>query len=175
MTEKLTALLAMEQSIERFLASLDGVTAEAYLAEPASGGWSLAQNAEHITVVVRGVERLLSTRILQQPLATDDPSRRVTDADLPRLLANRAVTIVAPESVRPKGRWTMRDEMATALRTSVAGLRAWAMATDADLRAFGAPHPIFGPLDGIQWIQFLAVHTDRHAAQAAEIRRTVTR
>jgi hypothetical protein len=172
--EKGLALSALERSIREFLATMDGVTPELYLVSPGPGRWTLAENAEHVTVVIRGVERLLSTRLLQQPIDAGDPSGRMQDADLPRLLADRSRAIDAPDLVRPKGRWTAREEMAAALEATTAGIVAWAGQTSADLRAFGARHPILGPLDGMQWLQFLSVHTDRHARQAEEIRTAVS-
>jgi hypothetical protein len=170
MTELEKALNALSRSTEEFLATMEGVTAAQYLAAPAPGRWCLADNAEHTTVVIRGVERLLTTRLLQQPLAADDPARRVRDADLAAFLADRALAIDAPEMVRPRGRWTTRGDMAAVLGASTDGLINWARATNANLRDFGAPHPLLGQLDGMQWIRFLALHTDRHAKQAEEIR-----
>ena len=45
----------------------------------------------------------------------------------------------------------------------------FARATDADLRALVVPHPALGELDGVQWLLFVAYHTDRHAAQLGEL------
>lgn len=170
MSEKDLSLEALTRSVREFLRTMEPVGPEQYLASPGPGRWSLAENAEHTTVVIRGAERILTTRLLQQPLAVDDPARRVRDADLPAALANRMRALDAPEFVRPKGRWTTRDEMTRAMETATAGIVSWAQGTTADLRAFGLPHPIFGPLDGIQWITFLVLHTDRHTTQAREIK-----
>jgi hypothetical protein len=169
------ALEAVGRAAENFLATMEGVTAEQYVTRPRPESWSLAENAEHTTVVIRGIERLFAVKLLDQPLPPNDPSRRMSDSDLHRLMADRTKAITAPERVNPKGRWTVREDMAIALRTSVSGLTSWAPGTPADLRALGAPHPFFGPLDGVQWILFLGLHTDRHARHAEEIRRAVTR
>jgi hypothetical protein len=169
MSEKDDALVSLAGAADGFIAAMRGVRPADYLQSPSPGRWSLAQNAEHTTVVIRGVERLFTTRLLAQPLATDDPARRIRDADLPRLLENRERAIDAPEMVRPKSRWTTFEEMAEALRTTVRGLSEWGMGVTADLRGYGYPHPLFGPMDGIQWLRFLAIHTDRHARQAEEI------
>jgi hypothetical protein len=170
MNETELALAALAKATVDFLATMDGVGAEEYLVSPGPGRWSLAENAEHTTVVIRGAERFLTTRLLHQPLAAGDPSRRVQDADLLKFFTDRTRSLDAPEFVRPKGRWTNREEMTSAIRAATSGIVAWVRETPADLRAFGLPHPIFGPLDGIQWINFLALHTDRHAKQALEIR-----
>lgn len=175
MTELEQVLDAFSRSTDRFLATMDGVSDAQYLAVPAPSRWSLADNAEHATVVVRGTERLLDTRLLLQPLAADAGARRVSDAEVKDFLGDRARAISAPAMVRPKGRWPVRDDMAAALRTATQGIVTWARASSADLRGFGAPHPLLGPLDGVQWILFLALHSNRHAEQAEEIRRELER
>jgi hypothetical protein len=165
------ALRELDRATAEFLATMEGVAASDYLASPGAGRWSLAENAEHTTVVIRGVERLFSTRLLSQPMA--DTDRQLGDADLSGLLINRAQPIQAPEMVRPKGRWTTREEMAAALNATTEGIISWSRGAPVDLRAYGAPHPLIGPLDGVQWLLFLGLHTDRHARQAEEIRRAV--
>jgi hypothetical protein len=172
MTELEHALRELARSTADFLATMEGVAAPEYVASPGPGRWSLAENAEHTTVVIRGVERLFSTRLLSQPIA--DTDRRLQDADLARWLPDRSRQVPAPEMVRPKGRWTTREEMATALIATTEGISVWSRGIPADLRAFGAPHPLLGPLDGVQWLLFLGLHTDRHARQSEEIRRTVS-
>lgn len=173
MTELEHALRELARSTADFLATMEGVATTEYLASPGPGRWSLAENAEHTTVVIRGVERLFSTRLLSQPIA--DADRRLQDADLARWLPDRSRQVPAPEMVRPKGRWTTREEMATALIATTEGISAWSRGVPADLRAFGAPHPLLGSLDGVQWLLFLGLHTDRHARQAEEIREAVRR
>lgn len=64
--------------------------------------------------------------------------------------------------------------MAAELRASHERLWRWVRETPEDLHRFVAPHPILGPLDGILWIRFLAVHTKRHSKQAEEIRSEVS-
>jgi hypothetical protein len=170
-TELDDALRELARSTHAFLATMEGVTAPDYLASPGPGRWSLAENAEHTTVVIRGVERLFSTRLLNQPMAGAE--RRVTDADLSRFLPDRGRQVQAPEMVLPKGRWTTREDMAAALTATTEGISNWSRGAPADLRDYGAPHPVLGPLDGIQWLLFLGLHTDRHARQAEEIRKVV--
>ena len=106
MTELDHALRELARSTTDFLATMEGVAAQDYLASPGPGRWSLAENAEHTTVVIRGVERLFSTRLLSQPIA--DTDRRVRDADLSRFLPNRGLQVQAPQIVLPKGRWATR-------------------------------------------------------------------
>jgi hypothetical protein len=40
-----------------------------------------------------------------------------------------------------------------------------------DLRGVAVPHPVFGLLDGVQWLFFAAAHTERHRAQLIGLKR----
>lgn len=170
-TSELEATLAgLAASTSDFIAGLDGVTAAEWGAHPIPDRWSLSETAEHTAVVLRGIERLCTTRMLAMPLAADDPARRVRDGDTVRLMADRRRAVPAPEMVMPKGRWATREEFARDFTAASEGLIAWAREHAGVLRAVGAPHPVFGPMDGMQWLEFVAAHTNRHAEQIEELR-----
>ena len=171
MTDTDQTLDALAASTRDFLAALDGLSAEGWIYRPSAEAWSISETAEHTAVVLRGVERLCTTKMLTMPLAPDDPARRVRDGDLARVLADRSRAFEAPEMVKPKGRWATREEFAAAFSASSESLIEWARKHAAVLRSVGAPHPIFGPIDGVQWLEFLAAHTGRHAIQVEEVRR----
>lgn len=171
MTDTRETLAALAASTSGFLAALDGLSAGQWNHRPAPGRWSIGETAEHTAVVLRSVERLCTTKILAMPLAAGDPARRMRDGDLARLLADRARAIEAPEMVRPKGRWATREEFTVAFTAASDGLVAWARTCTIDLRTIGAPHPLLGSLDALQWIEFASAHTERHAKQVEDIRR----
>lgn len=170
MTNDLNEILtALNLSSRRFLAVLDGITEDQWEYRPVPDRWSVAETAEHTGVVLRGIERLCTTRMLQMPLAADDPARRMRDGDATRLMADRSRAVVAPEMVRPKGRWATRAAFTADFLNSTDGLIAWARGCTVDLRSIGAPHPVLGALDALQWLEFVAAHTNRHARQIEEI------
>jgi hypothetical protein len=171
MSDLTTILADLAASTRDFIAALDGVTAAEWDAHPLPGRWSVGETAEHTAVVLHGIERLCSTRMLAMPLAADDPSRRVQDGELVRRMGDRIRALTAPDMVKPKGRWATREELIRDFAASSDALIAWAREHSSVLRTIGAPHPIFGPLDAVQWLEFLAAHTNRHAQQVAEIRR----
>ncbi len=168
----LTAVLsALGASTHGFVATLDGLSTEHWGYRTAPERWSISDTAEHTAVVLRGVERLCATKILAMPLAADDPSRRVRDGDATRQMADRGRPLPAPELVKPKGRWPTREEFIADFVGYSDGLIGWARSCPVNLRSIGAPHPLFGPLDALQWLEFLAAHANRHAEQVQEIRR----
>jgi DinB superfamily len=157
-------------STRDFIAALEGVTAAEWHAHPEPGRWSIGETAEHTGVVLRGVERLCTNRLLGMPLESSGSGSRISDADIGRLLADRSRTIEAPDMVKPKGRWPTREEFTAVFTTSTEGLIGWARTHAEELRSVGAPHPVLGLLDGLQWVKFVAVHTNRHAKQVEELR-----
>jgi hypothetical protein len=171
MTELDQVLASLAASTRGFLETLGGLPQEQWNYRAAPEQWSVAETAEHTAVVLRGIERLCATKILAMPLAADDPARRMRDGDLPRIMADRSRLIEAPDMVRPKGRYATPAEFREAITASTEGLIAWAREHAAVLRTVGAPHPIFGPIDAVQWLEFLAAHTERHARQVEEVRR----
>ncbi len=42
--------------------------------------------------------------------------------------------------------------------------------TNDDLRDHFFSHPVFGPLDGYQWLLLIATHSARHTAQIEEVK-----
>jgi hypothetical protein len=66
------------------------------------------------------------------------------------------------------GTWGSREELAAAYAASRDELLAWLRETNAPLRSHRLPHPRLGPMDGVEWLVFLATHDQRHVAQIRE-------
>ncbi len=172
MAEKSEAIAALSASTDEFLGSIEGLTAAQWEIRPVAEKWSIAEVAEHTATVLRGIERLCRTRILQMPISGDDTRPRVSDAELVRVLADSGALLPAPDMVKPKGRWATPGEVGDAMRASSDLLIGWARETTAELRSVAAPHPLFGPLDGIQWLLMVGAHSSRHARQVTALRRS---
>jgi hypothetical protein len=48
----------------------------------------------------------------------------------------------------------------------------WAGNTELDLRSCGFAYPVFGLMDGVQWMLFLYAHTERRRAELRELKRS---
>jgi len=160
----------LTESADGFLHSFEGVPPGRWIYAPAPEVWSVGEIAEHITTVFRGTQRLLTQKLLEQPIPAG--ASRVTDDFIVQSMLDRSRRIAAPGPVVPKGRWATREEMAAAFVESRDALVAWCDAVTVDLRAYGAAHLVLGLLDGVQWLIFAAAHTERHTRQIAELRRS---
>jgi hypothetical protein len=156
---------------DSFIAVLDGVSPAQWTFQPAPETWSVGQIAEHTTAVLRSSQRFLTTKLLQQRLPPDPPGPRVTDEQIVNRMFDRTRRFSAPETVQPKGRWATREELLHAFVESRNTLAQWCAPLTINLREFGTPHPMFGLLDGIQWMVFIAAHTERHTHQILELKR----
>ena len=94
----------------------------------------------------------------------------ITDEEMPYLFYN---AVEPPNVARPSGTWTELDAALDQLRSSASALGAWADSATVDLRSHGLVHPVFGMLDGAQWLRFSAVHTWRHRSELRAVRRSI--
>jgi hypothetical protein len=169
------AVSELEASREAFRGAVDSLPDEAWSRRASAGGWTVLEVVEHVAVVEHGTMRLLTERL---PAGEPAPARTADeiaahDARIARQVLDRSVRIEAPERIRPRARWGTAAEALAAFVASREQLVELVRALDErELRAHVVPHPIFGAIDGVQWIRAAAGHTMRHVAQIAEILET---
>ncbi len=150
---------------DRFLAVLSGAAEPAWQYRPPTGKWSMSEVTEHVAVANKGVLSLLSKRLtspLDGPLALEDD-------EIPFLFYGGG----EPPPAQPlTGAWTDRAQACEMLDASAQSMIEWASRTDLDLRACGCEHPVFGLMDGVQWLLFVYAHTARHRAELLDLERS---
>jgi hypothetical protein len=113
----------------------------------------------------RGVLSLLSMR-LTSPL---DGPLVLEDDEIPFLFYGGG----EPPPAQPlTGAWSDRAPACEALGVSAQRVIEWAGNTDLDLRSCGCVHPVFGLMDGVQWLLFLYAHTERHRWELLDLERS---
>lgn len=154
----------IETATERFVSVLAGVDARSWMITPETDHWNLSEVVEHVTLANRNlVTRLQSLQPIETP-----PD--VTDDEMPYLFYQAPEP---PAFAEPTGTWTEIDVAVEQLRASAKTLVEWEGDAGIDVRAHGFAHPLFGMLDGAQWLRFSAVHTWRHRAQLQALRRVI--
>jgi hypothetical protein len=165
------ALKGLDDSRERLLGTLRGLSREQLEFRPAPDRWSVAENLEHIIVAEKFVVSRLEGPVHQ---AADSPKHSRWDGrDEPlvrKLAEERVDRFQAPEPFRPIGRWpteTLVGEFGAARARS----REFAGSTQADLRSrfFRHPAPAVGEIDGYQLLLLIGAHCDRHCTQCQEV------
>lgn len=154
---------------EGFLRSLEGIPDDRWNYSPSPDIWSVGQTAEHTAAVFRNVQKLVSTKLLQQPLEPGEQVR-LSDEGIVMRMFDRNTKFDAPTFVAPKGRWATQGELIAAFLQARVDLLKFLDESTADLRAYAFDHVFMGPMDGVQWVLFAAAHTERHTRQILEFR-----
>ena len=175
----MSTVASLMQDIERarreYLAPLASLTETQGAWKPAEDVWSVIDNTEHlyraeqagislIWTAADGVRR--GTSVWKDEL----PHRGLSiETIVERTWAPRAI---APESARPQWGGPLSYWLA-ALQSNAPMLVALAPQLEGlDLDSVVYPHPISGPLDARQRLEFLRFHIDRHRDQVKRLMAT---
>lgn len=160
MLTKEDAIARVIQAEHRLARECEEAPEALWHSRPAANHWSMADVCEHVTLSHDNLYKLLSARVLETRIATG--ATDVADDEMPFLFYRGEEP---PNIAVPIGRWPAKADGIAAFRASVKPFISWAEAANIDLRGHGASHPIFGMLDGVQWLLFTAAHMERHRAQ----------
>jgi hypothetical protein len=147
---------------EAVLAHCASLTPEQWAASDGPGRWTAALIIEHLAVLEQRVAGLLEN-MLKEPPAADWRER--TAAQEGRLAEAAVATkkAEAPPVVQPRGEKTPAESLA---EFAAARERLLALAARRDeLEQRVRVHPLFGEVNGWQWLRLTAYHSERHLAQ----------
>jgi hypothetical protein len=157
----------------RYLETLGNPTLEQATFKPALDEWSFVDITEHLTLAeqvgINAMWKALDACHRGTPVWSGDPVHRgktieqVIEATWKE--REQVPAIAAPRWGGPIQYWvaalrscqSLLEELGTALQ-------------DVDLAQILYPHPISGPLDARQRLEFLAFHLDRHRDQILRVR-----
>jgi len=133
---------------------------------PASDRWSVSEILEHLNLVETAVTGMLAHAI-------EDPSSSASHEgakplDLAGVL-DRTRRIETIDRARPARGLDWRQAWNELTETRKGLVRVVSSTDAATLRGVRAPHFVFGLLDGLDWVRFVAGHEERHAAQILEM------
>lgn len=130
--------------------------------------WSIAEIAEHITVVETALFGTFTAPTATKTYACGDVPR-IADTVLILAITNRGQKFTAPEQVRPNGRWKTKEDLIASFEKARAVTIEYIKNNKADLRSTFVQSPM-GMVDSFQGILFVAGHGDRHLAQLKEVK-----
>lgn len=159
------ALLHLTESRDRMLAALDLLTPAQWNFKPVDGAWSVAECCEHVALV----ESAILQRVLDSPELADLPELAGKEHMVLQRVSMVVVKATAPETARPQGRWPV-EELLGVFTTARQTTMDFTSACKDPLRWKVVPHFALGPLDGYQWLIFLAAHSDRHRRQLEAVK-----
>ena len=158
------AVAQLAQSDAAFREAIAPVSPAQWTWKPDIETWSIGECAEHLVIVEQGILH----RLRSAP--PDAFEKTVGKERLPEMVANRTVKFPAPARLQPGGRrFATPDECLAQWTATRAATLAWAQHPDTQLHRHVMPHPAFGELHGVQWLQMMAGHTLRHISQMHEV------
>jgi len=159
----------LQKTRDRVVEFAASLTPEQRDSRPAGDGWSAASLIEHIVIVERMVDAIVTRMIAE---GVPDESRRGKgahkDAIILERVAGRVGRAEAPESAHPSGQFGDFESLLREFETTRACTLEIARTVQKDLRVCFATHPFLKDLDGYQWLLIAAAHSERHVRQAEE-------
>jgi hypothetical protein len=169
--EREFALKQYETTHDNFLKSIAGLSQKQWIFKSAPDRWSVAEVAEHITVAESTIMSLVQKRLMSSPAAPEKREQvKGKDQMILERMPDRSHKAQAPEILRPTGRWATEGDLVKAFNESRAANMEYIRTTNDDLRDHFFDHPVFGSLDGYQWLLLLSAHSARHTAQIEEVK-----
>lgn len=167
-TEALLRYLEEQHDVLR--RAVESVPPERATKRPARDRWSAAEILEHIAIVESRIEKLFTSKVAESRPASETheaslSGQRAWDR---RWVLNRSRPVTANPAVHPTGKLSFADAWAAAERSYESFCAAVAASDGAPLGSIVHPHPVFGPLNLHSWVEFVAGHEARHAAQIRE-------
>jgi len=150
----------------------DAVPAHRRSERPAPQRWSTAEVLEHLSLAEGGFTNWVTAGVAQaraNGLGAEAAERAALPERVRTILADRVNRRKAPDRVQPTGAldadaaWQALD--ASEQRLRVALIEADGLA----LNDVIVPHPSLGDFNVYQWIELIASHRRRHAAQIEEV------
>ncbi len=162
------ALKYLNETKADYLAQLEGLNEQQLNFRPAEGRWTIAEIAEHITVVETALFDSMTAPGAARVLKCDDVPR-IADTALILAITNRSQKFAAPEPVRPNGRWKTRAALISSFEKTRSTTIDYVKNNKADLRSTFVQSPM-GMVDSLQGILFISGHAERHLAQLKEVK-----
>ena len=156
------AVAQLAQSDVALRAAIAPLSPAQWTWKPDAATWSIAEIAEHLVLVERGI----LFRLHSAP--ADGLEKTEGKEQVLGQLTQRTVKFPAPARLVPTGKYPAPADFEIDMSTARAATTAWAQNPDTDLHKHVMPHPVFGELHGLQWLFMIAQHTLRHIAQIRE-------
>jgi len=160
----------MEKTAKQFVSSIEGLTPQQWSYKPASGGWSIAECAEHITLSEDAIFGLANNMLKAPPQPNDPPRTREMDEKIIAGLTDRSRKAQAPEMLKPTGKFPTPAAAVTQFMERRNRSLEFARTTQEDLRGRVQKNQIFGTVDAYQYLLYMAAHSSRHTAQLNEVK-----
>ena len=132
--------------------------------------WSVGEVVEHLALAEAFLGETRQKVMAGAPATADQLAKAKPQDDVVlKAIPDRTKKVQAPEPIQPKQRLGPRAQVMAAYTDRRAQTLAYAQKTTDELRSRVGESPL-GPLDGYQWLLFVAAHNERHLGQIREVK-----
>lgn len=164
------AIASFARASKRTVLTCADISPSHWVAHPRAGHHSMSEVVEHMALS-NGLFAGRLERIFAAP-ARDSVYSVLDDEEIPHLFER---VDEPPGIAEPSGSWVERDDALRQFEESAKRVIAFGEIDGASPRMRGAPHPLFGPLDSVQWALFAAAHTERHRSELIGLKQRLSR
>jgi DinB superfamily len=169
--ERAKVIKLLKDSQAETLEALEKLSDAQLKFKPAPDRWSVLECAEHImlseALLFDAVKRAVATK----PNQDWEAKTKGKTEFLEDVLAGRKGKAQAPESIVPSGKLS-REQVIQKFKEARAITLKFAEQTQVPLKehTLDHPSPVFGTLNGYQWLIYIPLHNVRHNKQIAEVK-----
>jgi DinB superfamily len=157
----------LEQTRDGVIAATKDLSEAQWKFKAAPDKWSVAETLEHITLGEDYMFGYVTDTVMKAPAGAPDRDVAKMDAMVLQMVPDRSNKRQAPPPLVPTGRWTPAETLAHFLKSRQRTIEF--LQSTPDLRAHVSDSPL-GPLDGYEWLLFIAAHSERHTKQMLEVK-----
>jgi uncharacterized damage-inducible protein DinB len=151
--------------------AIQDLNEEQWTWKPSPDRWSIAEILEHLALLEESFERSIVPRLREAAPAASGRNVAKGDARVRTLVPDRSAggSVKSPPHITPTGAWAPAESL-DRYRRGRGRTAEFLQSSKDELRTRVMEHPGLGPLDGYQWILFLAAHSVRHTRQILELK-----
>ncbi len=167
--ERESAIRSLTKSRGVLLDAVNGVSDEMARWKPAADRWSILEYVEHLAISDDGLCDLVR-KILTKPATPETLEERQAREEKMRGIKPERGINKAPGHLHPSAKYATLTEAVDGFLAARDRTMEFARATQEDLRSHFAPHGVFGPMDGYQWLMGNSHHVSTHVAHMNELK-----
>jgi len=153
------------------LGEIGGLRPDQWTFRPDEETWTIAQCADHIATIEKLTFSMVSKRMQS---AEPNPQRAAeVQKKTPWILQavpSRHERVKVPAGIENTSHSSTPQEFLQLFAERRAALLKYVADTEDPMHDRVSPHMIFKDLDGCQWLLMISLHSERHAAQIAEVK-----
>jgi uncharacterized damage-inducible protein DinB len=161
----------LNQSRDLVLSEIANLRPDQWTFRPDEETWSIAECADHIATI----ERLTFSMVSKRMQSAEPNPQRASEVQkktpwILEAVPSRHARVKVPAGIENTSHFSTPQEFAETFQKRRARLLKYVSETQDAMHDRVSPHPVFKDLDGCQWLLMISLHSERHAAQIAEVK-----